>query len=510
LSGKVYLVGGGPGDPKLLTMRAYELLQSADVVVIDALISPEIRRLISPSMRIIEAGKRASRHILRQEEINAVLVREAKAGLKVVRLKGGDPFIFGRGGEEAEELLDAGVEFEIVPGISSTIAGPAYAGIPVTHRDHANSVTFVTGHESDESRGIDWSSLAKLDGTIVFLMGLANLQTICERLISAGKPADTPVAVISKGTTPEHRSTRATLATIAARLEETPLPAPALIVVGGVVSLAERLKWFEKRPLLGRTIVVTRARAQASDFAQMLSSAGARVLEYPTIEIVPPETFDSLDSAIDQISSYVFVVFTSSNGVERFFQRLMEKGEDARALSGRVVCAVGESTAASLREHGVIADLVPDKFQSSALVPLLPRDMKSLRLLLVRAADGRDDILEATRARGGVADLAIAYQNVPVRDSAELVTAQLANKTIDLITFTSSSTVDNFFEALDPATREGAMTATLFASIGPRTSEALRRWNAPIAIESEQATVESLAEAVIQHFIRYSRAGALS
>lgn len=500
MSGKVYLVGGGPGDPKLLTMRAHELLLTADLVVIDALISLEIRSLVPTSTRIIEAGKRASRHTLPQEEINALLVGEAKKGSNIVRLKGGDPFVFGRGGEEAEELRDAGVEFEIVPGISSAIAGPAYAGIPVTHRDHATSVTFVTGHESDESRGVDWSSLAKLDGTIVFLMGLSNLQTICERLIAAGRPADTPVAVISKGTTPEHRSSRATLATISRVLESVPLPAPALIVVGGVVSLAERLTWFEQRPLLGRTIVVTRARAQASGFAEMLRSAGARVLEYPTIEIVPPSDFGSLDSAIDQLQSYDYIVFTSANGVARFFERLLAKSKDSRAFHGRLICAVGESTAAALRDRGVIADIVPEKFQSSALVPLLPPDMKSKRLLLVRAADGRDDVLDATRSRGGVADLAVAYQNVPVRDSADLVVAQLAVGTIDLISFTSSSTVDNFFEALDPASRDLAMTSTLFASIGPVTSEALRRWNAGVALEAPEATVESLADAIIRHF----------
>lgn len=498
MSGMVHLVGGGPGDPKLLTRRAHELLLSADVVVIDALISPEIRSLVPAATRVIEAGKRASSHTMPQEAINQLLIDEARAGKSVVRLKGGDPFVFGRGGEEAEDLVAAGIAFEVVPGISSAIAAPAYAGIPVTHRDHATSVTFVTGHESDDSRGVNWTALAQLDGTVVFLMGLANLDRICEQMIAAGRSPATPVAVISKGTTPEHRSVNGTLETIGVRVRDAALAAPALIVVGNVAQLSERLRWFEARPLLGKSIIVTRARAQASSLVELLRAEGARVIEFPTIAIEPAND-PSLEKAIADLDFYQLIAFTSANGVDHFFDRLLNSRRDARDLVGKMICAVGSVTADALRSRGIQPDLVPERYQSSALVPLLPADIQGMRLLLIRAADGRDDILDGVRARGGVADLAIAYRTVPVVQPASEIAAMFAERRIDAITFTSSSTADHFFEALDETTRELARAVTI-ASIGPSTSESLRKWNATAVVEASAADVRSLAEAVVRHF----------
>jgi len=483
VSGKVFLVGAGPGDPGLLTVRAAELLASADLVATDALVSKEIVARIPKSAEIVYVGKRAAAHTLPQDQINQLLIDEAKKGKRVVRLKGGDPFVFGRGGEEAEELMAAGVPVEIVPGISSSIAGPAYAGIPVTHRAYSTSLTLVTGHESDESTGVDWPVISKLGGTIVFLMGLGNLGFIVRKLREHGMPEMKPIALISKATTPEQRSVTGTLADIEPRAEG--LPSPALIVVGDVVKMHDVINWFESRPLFGKRVVVTRAREQASRLGRLLEEAGAQVVEAPTIEIAPPDSFDSLDRAIDD--NWHWLIFTSANGVTSFFERLAAKGKDARSLVTTKIAAVGESTAASLRGRGVSPDLVPDKFQSVALLPLLAQDQNGVRTAVVRAEEGKDELMEELRRRGGEVHLAVAYRNEAVAPDANELRA------IDAVTFTSASTVDNFFAAVDPASVEGAV----IASIGPVTSEAVRRHGRAVDVEAEKATVESLCEAVI-------------
>jgi uroporphyrinogen III methyltransferase/synthase len=476
---KVYLVGAGPGDPSLLTLRAAELLASADLVATDALVSPEIIARIPKSAEIVYVGKRAAAHTLPQSEINALLIAEAKKGKRVVRLKGGDPFVFGRGGEEAEELAAAGVEFEIVPGISSSIAGPAYAGIPVTHRAHATSVTLITGHESDESTGIDWDALARMHGTIVFMMGLANLPLIVRKLREHGVPESKAVAVISKATTPAQQTVAGTLAGIESLAAG--LPAPAIIVVGDVVQLRESINWFEARPLFGKRVVVTRAREQASDLRRLLAAAGAQVIEFPTIEIAEPESFDALDRAARE--TWDWLIFSSVNGVESFFRRMPR---DARALAGTKIAAVGESTANALRAHGIAADLVPDKFQSSALLPHFADDLRGVRIAIIRAAEGRDELLDELRRRGAEVLLAAAYRNVAVTgDAGEL-------HDIDVVTFTSASTVDNFF-----ATRAN-VDGALLASIGPITSDAIRKHGRNVDIEAGRATVGELCEAVIR------------
>ena len=496
MPGKVYLVGAGPGDPGLLTRRAAELIAAADVIAVDALVSKDITSSFPPAAEVVYVGKRASAHTLPQEQINLLLVEEAMKGKTVVRLKGGDPFVFGRGGEEAEELVAAGVPVEIVPGISSSIAGPAYAGIPVTHRSYATSLTLVTGHESDESTGIDWPVVARLQGTIVFMMGFGNLSMIVRKLTENGMSQQRPVAVISKATTREQRTVAGTLTNIEARVAEASLATPALIVVGEVVKLHDVINWFETKPLFGKRIVVTRAREQASELKKSLEDAGAQVLQFPTIEIAPPESYDSLDRVIDALTDYQWVIFTSSNGVRSFFDRLHEHGDDARSLAGVMVAAVGESTAADLRARGINPDLVPDKFQSTALLPLLEADQKGIRTAVIRAAEGREELIEELRRRGGEVDLGVAYRTVAADYDIEELRKLIDDKAIDAVTFTSASTVDHFFGRLSADERSKISARAILASIGPTTTEAIRRFGRGPDIEAKNATIAALLEAV--------------
>jgi uroporphyrinogen III methyltransferase/synthase len=483
MSGKVFLVGAGPGDPGLLTVRAADLIARADLVAIDALVSDAIADRVSKTAEVVYVGKRANKHTLPQEKINQLLIDEARKGKTVVRLKGGDPFVFGRGGEEAEELAAAGIPFEIVPGISSALAGPAYAGIPVTHRSHATSLTLVTAHESDASTGIKWEALAQLDGTIVFLMGFANLPLITRKLTEQGVPPDRAVAVISKATTPAQRTVTGTLATIEANVAEANLPTPALIVVGEVVRLHDVINWFETKPLFGKRIVVTRAREQASELKRLFEESGATVIEFPTIEIAPPESYESLDVAVDQ--RFDWLVFTSINGVSAFFDRLIARGKDARALAQARVACVGETTAAALRARGVAPDLVPEKFLSAALIPHFPAGLHGTRIAVIRAAEGRDEFITEMRKRGAEVHLAVAYRTVPVALNAD----ELHH--IDVVTFTSASTADNFFASA------GSIDGALLASIGPTTSDAIRKHGREPDIEASAASVQSLHDVVI-------------
>ncbi len=498
-SGGVFIVGAGPGDPGLLTVRAAELIRTADLVALDALVSREIAAQIPKGAEVVFVGKRASAHTLPQERINQLLIDEARKGRRVVRLKGGDPFVFGRGGEEGEELIAAGIAVEIVPGISSAIAGPAYAGIPVTHRAHATSLTLVTGHESGGSTGINWQALGQLQsGTIVFMMGFANLPMIARKLTEFGMPADRPVAVISKATTPDQRTVIGTLATIEASVAAANLPTPALIVVGDVVKMRDVLNWFETRPLHGKRVVVTRAREQASELRRMFEQSGASVLEFPTIEIAPPLSWDSLDRVIE--ARYDWLIFTSTNGVNAYFDRLATKGGDARALAGIKVAAVGESTAAQLRSRGIAPDLVPEKFLSIALLPHLAEDQRGIRTAVIRAEDGRDDLLDELRRRGGEVDLAVAYRTVAAAYDLEELRSLAGENAIDVITFTSASTADYFYGKLTDEERAAVNGGALIASIGPTTSEAVRRHGREPDIEAASATIQALHDAVVARF----------
>jgi uroporphyrinogen III methyltransferase/synthase len=485
----VYLVGAGPGDAGLLTLRAAELIDSADLIALDALVSKEIVARIPPTAEVVYVGKRASAHALPQDQINQLLIAEAKKGKRVVRLKGGDPFVFGRGGEEAEELLAAGVPVEIVPGISSSIAGPAYAGIPVTHRAYSTSVTLVTAHEADSgSTGIQWDALAKLDGTIVFMMGFANLPNICHKLMEHGMSGARGCAVISKATRFDQRTVAGTLRNIEGLVSEAKLETPALIVVGDVVKLHDTLNWFESKPLFGKRIVVTRAREQASELKRLLQDAGADVLQFPTIEIAPPESWDSLDIAVDE--KFDWLVFTSTNGVAAFFSRLLAKGKDVRALAGTKIAAVGSATAGDLRARGVLPDLVPERFISTELLPLMAADQHGVRTAVVRAAEGRDELLDELRRRGGEVHLAVAYRTIAVDTNLDELRALIDAGDVDIVTFTSASTVDNFFAKLTPG-------RALLASIGPTTSEAIRKHGHQPGIEAANATVAALRDAIV-------------
>jgi len=490
MSGKVYLVGAGPGDPLLITLRGAQLLAEADLVAIDALVSKELAR-IPRKAEIVYVGKRAGAHAVPQEQINQLLIDEAKKGKMVVRLKGGDPFVFGRGGEEAAELIAAGVQVEIVPGISSAIAGPAYAGIPVTHRAHATSVTLVTAHESDSSTGIKWGALAQLDGTIVFMMGFANLPSIAHNLMSHGMSGERPIAVISKATTAEQRTVTGTLRNIEARVAGAKLETPALIVVGDVVQLHETIRWFEGKPLFGKRVVVTRAREQASELKHLLEESGAQVLQFPTIEIAKPESWESLDRVV--ASRYDWLIFTSVNGVMFWGSRV----KDVRSLAGMKIAAVGLATAEALRDRGLQADLVPERFISTDLLPLLPEDLHGVRIAVIRAAEGREELIDELRRRGAEVDLGVAYRTVAADYDLDELRGLIASDAIDVVTFTSASTVDRFFEKLTAEERAQVLARAAIASIGPTTSEAIRRYGKEPDVVAENATIRALHDAVV-------------
>ena len=496
MKGKVYLVGAGPGDARLLTLRAAELLGKADLVALDALVSQDIAALIPKTTEVVYVGKRASAHALPQDQINQLLVKEAKSGKLVVRLKGGDPFVFGRGGEEAEELLAEGVPVEIVPGISSAIAGPAYAGIPVTHRDYSTSVTLVTAHEADSgSTGIKWPALAQLDGTIVFMMGFANLPSICHKLMTHGMSGDRGCAVISKATRYDQRTVTGTLRNIEARVADAKLETPALIVVGDVVNLSETLNWFASKPLFGKRIVVTRAREQASELKRLLEESGAQVLQFPTIEIAPPESWDSLDRVID--AKYDWLIFTSTNGVQSFFTRLFARGKDVRSLAGTKIAAVGQSTADDLRAHGINPDVVPERFISTELLPLLAEDQHGVRTAVIRAEEGRDELLTELRRRGGEVDLAVAYRTVAADYDLEHLQSLIDEDAVDAVTFTSASTVDNFFAKLSEDERSRLLQRATIVSIGAATSEAIARYGRQPDAVAAKATIPAMRDAVV-------------
>ena len=483
--GCVYLVGAGPGDPGLLTARALELIGTADVVLYDRLIPATALAGAREDAELIYVGKEGGGPSMPQEQIEQTLLEHARAGKAVVRLKGGDPFVFGRGGEEAETLRADGIPVEIVPGVTAGVAAPAYAGIPVTHRDAASAVAFVTGHEdpAKSESALDWPALARFPGTLVVYMGVRQLGAIAEQLLAGGRAGDEPAAVIERGTLPDQRVVKGTLETIAARATEDRIRAPAIAVFGPAVALRDRLEWFERRPLGGRTVAVTRARAQASALATRLRSLGAGVVETPAIRIVP------IDGPAPELERYDLVCLTSPNGARLLFERLARAGKDARALAGKRVAAIGPGTAAALREHGVIADIVPERFVAEGLVEALA-SVPVWAALIARAAEARDVLPEALRARGATVDVLALYETVaaPLSES-ELAAARAA----DYVTFTSSSTVRFFFDSIGPAGLEKAR----LVSIGPVTSEALRARGLEPDVEAIRHDIDGLIDALM-------------
>jgi uroporphyrinogen III methyltransferase / synthase len=499
----VYLVGAGPGDPGLITVRGLALLRRADVVVYDQLASPELLKEAPAGAELLYVGKKAGAHAVPQGGINELLVQRARAGLTVVRLKGGDPFVFGRGGEEAEELAAAGIPFEVVPGVTSAVAVPAYAGIPVTHRRYTTLVTFITGHEdpTKEASTIPWAALGQNPGTLVFLMGVKNLGENCRRLIDAGRVAATPAAVIQSGTTLTQRTVVGTLADIAQRAREADIKPPAVLVVGGVVDLAETLKWWENRPLWGKTAVVTRSRDQASRLVDLLNAAGARCLEVPTIEIIPPADFAPLDAALQHLSRYEWVIFTSANGVRAFMDRLFHMGQDVRVLGRARLAVIGPATAEALRGYGLVADVVPDTFQAEGLLEVLePKLLGGRRILLARAEEARDVLPEGLAQLGVKVDVVPVYRAVPPASVPPEAAEVLAEGPVDILTFTSSSTVHNFAGLVGKEVFQQLAVRGTVASIGPITTGTLSEYGITPQIEPAAFTIPALAAAIVEYF----------
>ena len=494
--GICYLVGAGPGDLGLVTLRAKECVEMADVLVYDALSSPEILRWAKKGCEKINVGKRAKDHTLSQEGINALIVEKTKEGKKVVRLKGGDPMIFGRGGEEAAELAAAGVTFEIVPGISSTIGGPTYAGIPVTHRDHCSQLTIFTGHE-DPTKGdssIDYAHLAKTPGTKVFVMGVSRLREITSALVAGGAEATTPIALTRWATTGSQKTITGTLADIADVAEKENFGSPAVAVIGGVVNEREKINWFEKRPLFGKRIVVTRTREQAGGLSRELAVLGADVIELPTIRIEPPDDKREFAEMVTHAHEYDWLIFTSPNGVERFFDAFFATYEDARSLGNPRIAVIGPGTAAKVREYRLGIDLMPEKdFVAEGLVEAFVNgdSVENLTLLWVRGSDARDVVFEGLTALGAIVDECVAYKTVPETEDPTGAAARLKEDGADLITFTSACTVDNFFK-LGLDWPEGCVAG----SIGPVTTEALKKHGIEPAFEEKPSDITGLVEAV--------------
>lgn len=502
-NGKVYLIGAGPGDPGLITVKGLECLKKADVVIYDYLANERLLEHRRKDAELIYVGKQGGRHTLPQEEINRLIVQKAREGKIVARLKGGDPFIFGRGGEEAEGLVDNGVPFEVVPGVTSAIAVPTYAGIPLTHREHTASVAFVTGHEDPlkpESK-VHWDKIATGIGTLVFFMGMKNLQHIIDNLVSNGRDPDTPAAAIQWGTRTDQRVVSGTLRNIAQKVAGEKIGPPAIIVVGDVVRLRDKLNWYESKPFFGRRIIVTRSRDQASSFAESLIDKGATVVEFPTIDVVPPSSWDELDDAIEAIETYHWLILTSANAVRFFFSRLRGLGRDVRILKGISICAVGPKTAEALMDYGLKADLVPSEFKAEGVIEALSGlGVERKRFLIPRAKVAREIIPERLRELGAEVTVALAYENVMPAADVERVKGLLEDRKIDAVTFTSSSTVNNFVEMLSQKEYKRLLSDVVVACIGPVTAKTAEGFGIKVHIIPTEYTIPSLIEAMVDYF----------
>jgi len=501
MTGKVYLVGAGPGDPGLITVKGLACIKKADVVIYDYLAAPAHLAHVSKKAELIYVGKKGGDHTLSQDSINALIVEKAKTGAVVTRLKGGDPFIFGRGGEEAEVLIRADIPFEIVPGVTSAIAAPAYAGIPLTHRNFTSTLAFVTGHENPEksTSSIDWASLTGI-GTLVFFMGVKNLAHIVERLIHHGMPPKKPVALVRWGTTPSQVTVSGTLADIVDKVSRAGLKAPAIIVVGDVVKLRDRMQWFETRPLYGKTIVVTRAREQASDLARQLTDLGAQCIECPTIKICGPEDLSAIDRAIAHLNTYHWIIFTSVNGVKFFFDKLFGKNLDVRALHNLKTASIGPATAAKLLEYGIKSDIVPESYRAESVVEAFEnKNIRGDRILLPRAAEARPILPVELIKMGAEVDEVAVYHTLQSRENADNLLKGLTQNHIDLVTFTSSSTVKNF-KALLPADATELLHDVKIASIGPITSDTARQQGFDVDVTAKTFTIPGLCRAIVKYF----------
>ena len=501
--GRVCLVGAGPGDPELITARGLRRLREADVVLYDALVHPDQLDAVKPACELVFVGKRAGRVSERQAEINRKLVRSARDGKLVVRLKGGDPYLFGRGSEEAELLASEGIPFEVVPGVPSPLAATAYAGLSLTHRELASSVAYVTASESVEKdrAGHDWSKLATATQTLVIFMGMRKLGSLMELLIEHGRPAETPVAVVQWASLPKQRTVVGTLADIHERASEAGLGLPALTIVGEVVRLRENLRWFDAKPMFGKRALVTRAAHQAGSLAGLLREEGAQPIIAPTIRVVPPSDAGALRDAVVRAGQYDWILFTSSNTVDAVFDALGDAGRDTRALGSAKVCAIGAKTRAALVSRGVRADLVPEDSRAEGVVAALhPLLAGEARILLPRAEVGREILPESLRKTGAEVDVVAAYRNVPPEpEQAERIRSLVDPGELDLVLFTSSSTVRHLVDILGDDAVERLNALDLF-SIGPVTSRTAKRHGLRITATSQEQTIESLVQAARAYY----------
>lgn len=493
--GKVYLVGAGPGDAKLITLRGFELIQKADVIIYDFLVNKELLSFAKPHTEIIYVGKQALKHELPQKDINTLIVNKAKDNDIVVRLKGGDPFVFGRGGEEAQVLAKYRIPFEIVPGITSAISVPAYAGIPLTHRDFASTVAFVTGHEDEKKTEstIRWDELATGPDTLVFLMGVKNLKTIAERLITGGRNPDTQACLIQWGTLPKQKVITGKLSEIDIIAKKTGIKPPAIILVGDVINLRKELQWFERRPLFGKKIAITRASHQSLKLGEMLTEVGAEILYCPTIDIRPIKPNTKLSLALDTLHQYSCIIFTSTNAVSLFFEALSGKGMDTRALAGIKILPIGQATASLLKLKGIVPDYLPDTFTSEGIIEILETmEITGKKFLLPRAEEARDVIIRFIKKKGGTCTVIPIYRAVLPREIVPL------SEKPDIVTFTSSSTAKNFVALYG----KNALKETTIASIGPVTTKTLESLGFKVHIEAKRYDIPGLVEAIIEFVTR--------
>lgn len=498
MNGKVYLVGAGPGDYKLITLKGLECIRKADVIVYDRLANVKYLEEAKKDCIFINVGKASSNHMLPQDDINRLIADKALEGKIVVRLKGGDPYVFGRGGEEAELLRSENIEFEVVPGITSPIGGLCYAGIPITHRDHASSFHVITGHprkDGKETKEINWNALANVKGTLVFLMGIANLKNISENLIKEGKDKNTPVAFISWATRPNQRVVTATLENAHEVAIKENVKPPTLIVVGSVVNLREKLNFFEEKPLFGKNIVVTRCRAQSSALAEKISEMGGNPIEIPTIKIQKVEDNKELEVEIDKIKDYTYILFSSKNAVDIFFDKLNEKGYDSRVLCNSKICAVGGETAKAIKLRGIIADIVPQKYVAEGLYEEL-KDIinENDKILIPRAKKARDFLINKLSEKCYIKEV-ITYESVIDNDKKDLALEVIEDENVDYITFASSSTVKNFITLIGEENLQQLKNKNII-SIGPITSKTIEEYGLEVYKEAEVATIDSMIDAI--------------
>lgn len=500
--GKVYLIGAGPGEPGLLTIKGRDCLALADVIIYDYLANPVLLGYAKPGAEKIYVGKSRGQHSIPQEEINQLLVDKAAAGRTVARLKGGDPYVFGRGGEEAAFLHEHRIPFEVVPGVTAGFAAAAYAGIPLTHRDVTTSLALLTGHERPERQlsSLDWEKLATGLGTLIFYMGMTNLKMISEKLIAHGRPAETPVAVVQWATLPRQKTLTGRLDEIAALVAEAGIEPPAVIIIGEVVRYREELRWYDNLPLFGRRFLITRPRAQAESLVRLLQAQGAETICIPTIEIAPPENWQACDDTLTRLSEYSGLILTSANGVDTFFDRITTLGLDLRALAGVEIIAVGPKTAKAIEKRGLKPDFIPNDYRAEGVVEaLLAQGVSGKSYLYPRTEIARSLIPDSLTEAGARVDAPIFYRTVKPEGKEDMIRHLLEVGELDAICFSSSSTFDNllamFGEELQQLKKE-----TAFFSIGPLTSDSIRKHGFEVALEPENSTLDDLVAAMVEYY----------